>query len=212
MSSSSEPQRRVNIRAVISMPRLAFTDNLFCSFKSFGAHGIPQYKYTGAFWERGIAMAFEAAIGDGVEWVFTTDYDTVFDREDVSNMMRIMAERPDIDALCATQMKRAVPALMANPAIDGEGQGAGPVEGTKTVSLDVFDGELTRVEASHFGLTLLRVDSIASMPKPWFQSLPAPDGTWGEGHLDADWFFWRQWRDHGKTLYQANSIRIGHLE
>jgi hypothetical protein len=50
------------------------------------------------------------------------------------------------------------------------------------------------------------------MPKPWFWSKPAPDGSWGDGHVDEDIYFWRQWAAAGKTLFNANRVVVGHCE
>lgn len=42
--------------------------------------------------------------------------------------------------------------------------------------------------------------------------MPAKDGSWGEGHVDEDIYFWRKWVECGNTVYAANRVSVGHLE
>jgi hypothetical protein len=41
---------------------------------------------------------------------------------------------------------------------------------------------------------------------------PAKDGSWGEGRLDDDIYFWGNWGDSGNSLYVHTGCRIGHVE
>ena len=75
-----------------------------------------------------------------------------------------------------------------------------------------FDADLTPLTTGHFGLTLIRTKALADLPRPWIWSTPAPDGSWGDGRVDDDIYFWRQWEAHGKTLFNANRVVVGHLE
>jgi len=68
------------------------------------------------------------------------------------------------------------------------------------------------VTTAHFGLTLIRVDSLKDVEKPWFYSQPDEDGEYGDNRLDDDIWFWHQWRLAGKKIYVAPSVSIGHLE
>jgi hypothetical protein len=58
----------------------------------------------------------------------------------------------------------------------------------------------------------MRTEKLKALPKPWFQDVPAPDQTWGEGRRDADISFWDKWARRGSSLYIANRVPVGHLE
>jgi hypothetical protein len=62
------------------------------------------------------------------------------------------------------------------------------------------------------------VASLFKIPQPWFWSIPSQDpmkyGSWeeGEGKHDADTAFWQIANKCGWKCYQANKVRIGHME
>jgi hypothetical protein len=68
------------------------------------------------------------------------------------------------------------------------------------------------VSTAHFGLTLIRTEAIKKMSKPWFHSVPSPEGDWNEGHVDDDIQFWRNFEAAGNSLHLANHVAIGHAE
>jgi predicted SAM-dependent methyltransferase len=76
----------------------------------------------------------------------------------------------------------------------------------------LFQGELVKAHGGHFGLTLIKVDALKKMPKPWLWEQPNADGEWTEGKEDADIYFWRKFREAGNGIYLANEIRIGHID
>jgi hypothetical protein len=76
----------------------------------------------------------------------------------------------------------------------------------------LLDADLLKLKTGHFGLTLIRASSLKDVTKPWFLGVPAKDGSWGEGHVDEDIYFWRQWAASGKTLYAAPRVAVGHIE
>ena len=39
---------------------------------------------------------------------------------------------------------------------------------------------------AHFGLTLLRVERLLKLERPWFYGKPDADNSWGEGRVDDD--------------------------
>ena len=80
------------------------------------------------------------------------------------------------------------------------------------VPAEEFEQELTPIHTGHFGLTLLKSTSAAKLKKPWFWSQPTPEGEWGEGRTDADIYFWLEAEKQGFKAFQANTIRIGHLQ
>lgn len=201
-----EPKKKDrNIHAIMSMPRLAFTDNMFSAMDAFVPLGIKFHRHTGAFWGQCLTDGIQEALDDGAEWVITLDYDTIFVREDVITLCKLMDANPKIDAISGTQVKRNSKAVMLSIR-DESGKAV------EKVDIREFDGELTKVFSSHFGLTILRTSSFKDLKKPWFISEPDPEGAWGEGRWDEDTYFWKNWNQCGNTLYQANEVRLGHME
>ena len=145
-----------------------------------------------------MSVLLEECVRDGLDWVLTLDYDTVFTAEHLDRMLGLFGNHPEIDALAALQCRR------------GGGFPLATIPGQTKVAVE---GQPLRVATAHFGCTLLRLESLAQVPKPWFQSFPASDGSWlSPDHLDADIHFWKQWEKAGKSVYLAPDVHVGHLE
>ena len=201
LRADGEPFR---ISAVMSMPRLGFTDNYMCAMRCFTDMGIRLRAHTGAFWEASLERAITETIHeDQPDAILTLDYDTVFTQSDVEKLRQIMLERPEVDALAPMQSARHRPEPLLTMDF--------PLGSTKATA-GVFADDITRIKSAHFGLTLIRTSSLDKLPRPWLHGKPAPDGTWGEGREDADISFWRGWEAAGLGLYSANRVAIGHLE
>ena len=111
-----------------------------------------------------------------------------------------MASNPHIDALAALQCRRGgkYPLMTTGTGVNDE-------------HIQV-DGSPIKVTTAHFGLTLIRVESLKQVHKPWFWSQHDDAGNWSDDKLDDDIWFWHQWRKAGNTIYVAPSVSIGHLE
>lgn len=193
------------IAAVMSMPRLGFTDNFMSAQTALNKMGIEVNPFVGAFWgqclERGLEMLSER----GYDAILTIDYDTVFTAQNINTLMRLMLLHPEADAICPLQSARGWNSpLMTMVLPDG-------MDPNK-VPKNHFDGDLTQLKTGHFGLTMIRTSALKDLPKPWLWSKPAPDGSWNDGRVDEDIYFWRQWEAAGKTLFNANRVVVGHLE
>ncbi len=194
------------VAAVMSIGRLAFSDNMFCALHVAHQLGIPFQRYTGAFWGQCLERALEEHLHDGTKYVLTIDYDTVFTVTQVRQLLALMEAHPEVDALCPVQVKRGEDCpLMGILREDGSKWPVG--EG---VPMDYFRRDLTRLYWGHFGLTLLRTERLRDLPHPWFLGVPNEHGRWEEGRLDDDLYFWKQWTETGRTLYMANRIAVGH--
>ncbi|HUU94274.1 MAG TPA: hypothetical protein VM487_00925 [Phycisphaerae bacterium] len=205
--SYKRPVRNITkrIAAVVSMPRLAFTDNMFCPLEAFVPLGIQVHRYTGAFWEQGLTKLIEQLLEQGIEWIFTLDYDTIYTQQDVTRLCQLMAENDNVDAICGVQSKRGVDAPMLRlEDVDGEVQTQVPIE--------IFGPAMTKCKTAHFGTTLFRASAFTDLPRPWFVGVPNEDGRWLEGRLDPDIYFWKNWEKAGRTLYQANRVKLGHMQ
>jgi len=203
-----EPTREQQLRvtAVMSVPRLGFMDNFYCSFQGLVPNRIPLHKFTGAYWHQCIQRGFEAALAEGeYDAILAIDYDTVFRPDDVARLIALMAAHPEADAIAPIQMGRnGKSPLLSMRGPDGEL--TGQVEWT------TFEPDLAKIRTAHFGLTLIRTSALAKLPKPWFVDVCGDDGRWEDGRIDADVNFWVKWEQAGNSLYLANRIPVGHAE
>lgn len=199
------PKHR-RIVAVMSMPRLAFSTNLFCALQAFTPLQIPFEKVEGAWWDQCLERVMLPHINDGTEYLFTLDYDAAFTLKHVHQLAVLMEENPDAGAICPIQFKRGEGVHLFRP-LDAQGNYR-----TGTMTINELDAPLTPIGWGHFGLTIFRTEALRKMSHPWFMGKPAPDGTWGDGRIDADITFWEKFRAAGNKLYLANHVGIGHLE
>ena len=196
-------EAEVKVAAVMSMPRLGFTDNFFCVSSALTPHGISPVKVTGAYWGQSLQRAIESVVEDA-DWVLTIDYDTIFSAKTVEALMTL-AMWSGMDAIAPLQVKREANAVMfALP-------GSTPDEQTQ-VSDDWFKKPVQPVETAHFGLTLIRASALRATPKPWFVETANDEGTFTGGHMDADIHFWKQFRKSGHKLGLATHVSVGHAE
>jgi hypothetical protein len=69
-----------------------------------------------------------------------------------------------------------------------------------------------QVDAAHFGCTVISTRALKRCLKPWFWSTPDPNGSWNDGRVDDDIFFWKQWKASGNRCYVSPRVVIGHGE
>jgi len=195
----------IQIQAVMSMPRLAFTDNMYAAISVFPQLGIGFSKGTGVFWGQVLSRLIEKFRTDGTEYIITCDYDTWFKKEHVIKLLQYMQENPELDAVVPVQIKRENHMPMFAPVID-EG------ETRKEIPLTEFDRELEPIVNGHFGLTVFRVSAFDDLKKPWFIAHPNENGDWGENRIDEDIHFWHNFRDCGRKVALATKVNIGHMQ
>ena len=191
-----------NAIAVMSVGRLGFTANFNCVLISMGGAGVAINIRPGQFWEQHIQNAISEHSTGKYDYIIAVDFDTLFVTEDVLALLKLMDEHPEADAICATQIRRECDTLLIGEF--GQTQG-----GVKEAD---YSGELTKLRRAHLGLTIFRAKRFRELPKPWFVAIPGQNGEWDSGRQEADGYFWNKWREYDFTLYQANRIRIGHLQ
>jgi hypothetical protein len=197
----------IGVSAVMSVPRLGFMDNMFASIEALPPLNIKLRRHSGAYWGQCIERVIEEALrDDDPDAILTLDYDSVFTKRDVATLMQLMCCHPEIDAIAGVQAGRGSASGRLFTMTDDTGAGL------SQVPIDAFGADITKVATAHFGLTLMRAEKFAALPKPWFADIPAADGSWNEGRTDADIAFWRAWEAAGNSLYIANRVPIGHLE
>jgi FkbM family methyltransferase len=195
------------VAALASVPRLGFQAHMRSSEQAFADPRIPILRESGCvFWEMTMQNGFNSLIKAGADYIITTDYDSIFTNEDVKELLRLIVRYPDADAIAAWQASRWKdhPALAGVRTQDGQWGAGVPIEDMKSL-------DLTRVDNTVYGLTIIKVSAIQKMSKPWFLNVPNEDGEWEHGKHDADSYFWWKFREAGNSLYMANRVRIGHL-
>ena len=196
-------EAEIKVAAVMSTPRLGFTDNFFCVSSALAPHGISPIKVTGAFWGQCLQRAMEQVIDDN-DVILTIDYDTVFNAKTVEALLALLLHS-GYDAIAPLQTKREANAVMF--ALAGN-----DVDEKTTVDGDFFNKVVQPVETAHFGLTFLRTAALKRMKKPWFIAKANADGEWSGGHTDEDIGFWKSWSACGNKLGLATHVSVGHAE
>jgi hypothetical protein len=145
-------------------------------------------------------------INEGMEYAFCLDYDTLFTRTHVEQMIECMAVAQEsgdqVDALAPLQVRRGIKQLLGSVA---NGCMVSPNEDA-----------LVQLDTAHFGLTLIKLDALRDMPKPWFWGQPDKNNSWYNspegGKVDDDIYFWHGFKKAGKKLFLMPQVRVGHIE
>jgi hypothetical protein len=196
-------EAEVRVAALMSTPRLGFTDNFFCVAAALAPHKISPVKYTGAFWGQCLQRSMESVL-DSSDVILTFDYDTIFNAKTVEALL-VLLMHSGVDAIAPLQTKRESSSVMfALPGVTPEEQ--------MNVRDDWFKKPVQKVATAHFGCTFLRTEALKRVPKPWFLGKANEQGEFNGGHLDEDIAFWRAWEAAGNTLGIATHISVGHAE
>ena len=196
-------EAEIKVAAVMSTPRLGFTDNFFCVSSALAPHGISPIKVTGAYWGQCLQRAMEQVV-DTHDVILTIDYDTVFNAKTVEALLALLLHS-GYDAIAPLQTKREANAVMF--ALPGNSS-----DEKTTVDGDFFQKVVQPVETAHFGLTFLRTAGLKKMRKPWFIAKANEEGEWTGGHVDEDIAFWKSWASCGNKLGLATHVSVGHAE
>lgn len=204
--SRPDPTLPLNVHAIMSLPRIAWTDTFAHILDTVAHLGMPFTKSTGVFWGQCLQRLMEGVVREGKsKYILTIDYDSIFDARDVLRLWQVMEENPDIAALCPLQIGRDRDSCLVqfvNP--DGTNR-------REIMSNELF-AEALDIKNGHFGATLIRCDAIAKIPKPWFLGEPNSEGRWEDGRVDDDIYFWHKVREHGGRVAVCPKVRIGHLQ
>jgi hypothetical protein len=187
-------------------------DNFFCVNEALIPLRIPVRKHTGVFWGQALTRAITEALNDNSpDYILTIDYDSIFTKDDVVNLVNTMNRNPQVDALAALQVGRGMGPLfrMNEDSVEFEKNGD---DVKALIPVDMLEQDILPVKTMHFGLTLLRTSAILKLKKPWFKALPNEQGEWNDGKLDEDIYFWHNWKKCGLKAAIAPRISIGHCE
>lgn len=201
------PPRPLNqIHAIMSLPRVCWTDTQGVLHQASAALGIDVSRATGVFWGQCLERLIDKLLAsDGVKYILTVDYDSIFDAEDIVRLWQVMETNPDVAALCPLQIGRDkdLP-LFSIKSEDGTLQ--------KSFSEDTLYTDALDMHTGHFGLTLIRTDALRELKRPLFLGVPNAEGRWGDGRIDDDIFFWQRLAQAGKRICLCPRVRIGHLQ
>jgi len=195
-------EKTISICGFITTPRYVcnWPRNIINS--AFNRLGIPLVNTGGVFYGQCMQRMFEDAIAKGINIGVTVDSDSVFRPDQLERLIQVAVNHDEIDALAALQPRRGAPFPLLG--LDGAKLG-------DTVQIE-FEGKPLKVDTAHFGLTVIKLDKLKDVPKPWFWAKPSEDGEWGENRIDDDIWFWRQWSKAGLTVHVDSSVSIGHME
>lgn len=193
------------IFACMSMPRLAFTENMYSAMRAFGNHGVKLFKATGVFWGQCLTRTIQTALDEGAEYIITLDYDTWFTRDHWLAMIKLLHEYPEADAIIPVQIMRE----RETPLVGVRTESGAIV---KEISSDQMEQDLTRIVSGHFGLSVFRASVFEKLKKPWFHAVPDSNGEWSDGRQDEDIAFWNNFNECGLQAYMANKVTIGHMQ
>lgn len=192
------PTEWPKVVAVMSRPRLGFMEQFGCAMEALLPLGISVITRTGAYWGKCMTVAIEAALEQGAEWILSLDYDTMFERQDIEDLLAFSAANPEADALVPMQMGRADDKILMNPKPGPEG-----------VTAAELDQTYYPILTGHFGCTLFRASAFSKLQKPWFFPTFKEDGTY---QYDDDINFWLGWEKAGLKAVLTPRVVVGHLE
>ena len=201
-----QKQEQLKVSAVMSVPRLGFTDNMNCTFAALSGLRIPLINIQGAFWGQCLERGIQKLIDEGADLILTIDYDTVYERKDIESLIQIMYDNPEASAVVPIQIGRGQNQILTSLKTK-TGQPRGLVS-----SREFIENDTTKIATGHFGLTILRAKDLLGLPHPWFHDKPNIDNQWGPGRVDADIWFWKLLEKNKKTVLLANRVVVGHLE
>lgn len=202
-----DTQVEVRVEAILSAPRFGAMSNFFAWAQAFVPLGITPTIGQGALWGQVLQRNIEEFV-DKCEYILTLDYDTFFSRDDVERLFA-MAMTFQCDALTGLQVKRedGRPMVTLLDTLDNP-----PAGGRTSLSADWFAEAVQQVDAAHFGCTVISTAALKRTPKPWFKGEPNAKGEYGEGRIDDDMWFWRQFKKGGSRCFVSPRVVLGHGE
>ena len=197
----------VRAEAVLSAPRFGPLTNVFAFIESLMPLHIRPTLGQGAFWAQVLTRMLEE-FAPTTEYIITLDYDSVMTRSDIERLFAI-AMTCQCDALAPIQAKRedGRPMLTLLDTMDDP-----PADGKTELPLSWFAEPVQQVDTAHFGCTIISTRALRRTLKPWFHSKPDAEGGWGDGRIDDDLWFWRQFKASGNRLFITPRVVIGHGE
>lgn len=188
----------LGVEAVLSTGRISYSLTQANVATACQDLGISCTRVTSAYYEKTLERVFDGLIKNGRKWALCIDGDSVFTPEDVARLCLLAKQNPNAAAIIPIQAKRGGKGVLVSVTEEG--------------SPELGVADLVPATQGHFGLTLVNLDVVKRMPKPWFAHEPDENGGWGDGAIDADVAFWRHLVKLGAPVYAAARVVIGHIE
>jgi len=197
----------LRVEAVLSGPRFGPLINVFGFIEAMMPLHIRPTLGQGAYWSQVLTRMLEQ-FEPTTEAIITLDMDSFISKESIEHLFALFMSF-QCDALAPLQTKRedGRPMLTLLDQLDNP-----PKDGTTEVPVGWFGAPVQQVDTAHFGCTIISTRALRRMAKPWFQETPDPSGGWGDGRLDADIAFWKNFKASGNRLYVTPRVVIGHGE
>lgn len=186
---------QLKICGMMTLPRAVNSWAITQIQKAFNGAGIPLHVGFGVYYGQCMERLLSDAIERGADVIITVDGDSLFTFLQIRRVASLVASGNGFDALAAMQPKRGASILL----------------GYRDGDIDV-SGDPVKVSLAHFGLTAINAKKLATVPRPWFFCQPSEDGSWNDGRIDSDIWFWKQWERAGHSVYLDPQTCIGHLE
>lgn len=189
--------KQVKVSAVMTAPRYEAVYARNYIEMALKSCGIPLTVSGGVYYGQCMQHMLESLIGKA-DYALTVDFDSMFTAKHVQRLLSIVAGNEQIDALAAVQPKRGCGDMLA-----------ARTYGERQVD---WNGYPIQVDSAHFGLTVIDLEKLAQVPKPWFWAQPNAQGRWDGDKIDDDVYFWKQWHAAGMKAFVDPGCRLGHLE
>lgn len=198
----------IRVKAIMSTPRLGFNDMWMSALLALPKMNIDLTKVTGAFWDQCLTSAMDEVMAEdpSVDYLLAIDYDSVFHAGHVARLVETVCCFEGVDALAPMQSSRHNSGMLFG--LQNKYRAEGPADIDRTE----LEQDLFPARNAHFGLTLISTEKLRSLPRPWMFTTTDKDGKYGDGHVDPDIQFWRNWELAGNTLFLAPRVTIGHIE
>lgn len=200
----SEQKKTIKAAAIMTAPRYECTAARNFIERALKPLAIPLTVSGGVYYGQCMQKMLSQLAETDCKYVITIDGDSLFTTPQLHRLLSIIEQEEAIDAITGIQLRRGKSAMLGT--VDG-GTVVGPDE--KTVN---WDGYPIKARTAHFGLTVIDIDKLRKVAKPWFYATPNADGDWDGEKVDDDVWFWLQWEKAGNTIYIDPEVKIGHLE
>lgn len=197
-------QKTIKAAAIMTAPRYECTAARNYIERALKPLGIPLTVSGGVYYGQCMQKMLTQLVATDCEYVITIDGDTLFTAPQLHRLISIIEQEEAIDAITGIQLRRGKSTMLGT--VDG-----GKVTGPDEKKID-WDGYPIKAKTAHFGLTVISIDKLRRVPKPWFYAVPNAEGDWEGEKTDDDVWFWLQWEKAGNSIYIDPAVRIGHLE
>ena len=186
----------VKVAAVMSTPRFGPLSTSDCILSACAHFGMPLVRGEGAWWQHSLTRGIEKVREiHAPDLILTIDYDSLFTTKEVGQLVTLMVDNPNVDAIVPMQQKREGGELLA----------------TSSGAVNI-GAPLVPITVGHFGLTIFRASLFDRLKKPWFWEQADPNGSWNENRIDADIGFWKNCEEAGAKVCLALDVLVGHGE